>query len=93
LSIVFFIYGKYNSSVLNFFLFSMVYSIYLLNTFIYIIIVIVFVDIFFIPYPLSNLPTATFWPQHSPTLGHRTFTRPRASPPVDGRLCHPLLHM
>jgi hypothetical protein len=26
-------------------------------------------------------------------LGHRTFTRPRVSPVVDGRLGYPLLHM
>jgi hypothetical protein len=51
-----------------------------------------------IPYPLSLplLPsplTPTSWPWHSPILGHRTFIGPRASPPIDGRLGHPLLHM
>ena len=30
---------------------------------------------------------------NSTTLGHRAFTRPRASPPIDGQLGHPLLHM
>ena len=51
-----------------------------------------------IPYPL--LPPPAPQPTHSrllalasPILGHRTFPRPRASPPIDGRLGHPLLHM
>jgi hypothetical protein len=30
---------------------------------------------------------------HSPTLGHRAFTRPRASPLIDVLQGHPLLHM
>jgi hypothetical protein len=42
---------------------------------------------------LPNLPTPASWPRHSPILGHRTFTGPRASPPIDDRLGHPLLHM
>jgi hypothetical protein len=51
-----------------------------------------------IPYPLSpplalNPPTLTSWPWHSPIMRHRTFTRPRASPPIDGQLVHLLLHM
>jgi hypothetical protein len=51
-----------------------------------------------IPYPLllpllCNPPTPTSWPRHSPILGHRTFTGPRASPPIDDWLGHPLLHM
>ena len=48
-----------------------------------------------IPSPnlISNPPTPAFWPWHSPVLGHRTFTGPRASPPIDDRLGHPLLHM
>jgi hypothetical protein len=33
------------------------------------------------------------WALHSPILGHRTFTGPRASPPIDDQLGHPLLHM
>jgi hypothetical protein len=45
------------------------------------------------PPPLPNPPTPTFWPWNYPTLGHRTFTRPRASPPIDGQLGHPLLRM
>ena len=50
------------------------------------------------PYPfplplLTNLPTPTSWPWHSPILGHRIFARPRASPPNDGLLGHLLLHM
>ena len=36
------------------------------------------------PLPLlPNPPTPTSWPWHSPILGHRTFTGPRASPPID----------
>jgi hypothetical protein len=48
-----------------------------------------------IPSPalLSNPPTPTSWPWHSPVLGHIIFTRPRASPPNNGRLGHLLLHM
>jgi hypothetical protein len=49
-----------------------------------------------IPYTLpllSNPPTPSFWPWHSPILGHMIFTGPRASSPIDGRLGHPLLHM
>ena len=42
---------------------------------------------------LPNPPTPTSWPWHSPVLGHMIFTRPRASPPIDGQLGHPLLHM
>jgi hypothetical protein len=51
-----------------------------------------------IPYPLPSSsapqsPTPASWAWHSPILGHRTFTGPRASPPIDDRLGHPLLHM
>ena len=42
---------------------------------------------------LPNLSTPTSWPWHSSVLGHIIFTRPRASPPIEGRLGHPLLHM
>jgi hypothetical protein len=47
-----------------------------------------------IPYsPPPNPSTPASWPWHSPILGHRTLIRPRASPPVDDQLGHPLLHM
>jgi hypothetical protein len=48
-----------------------------------------------IPSPslLPNPSISLSWPWHSPVLGHMIFTRPRASPPIDGRLGHPLLHM
>jgi hypothetical protein len=51
-----------------------------------------------IPYPLPPLPVpqpthSHSWSWHSPILGHRTFTGPRASPPIDDRLVHPLLHI
>ena len=49
-----------------------------------------------IPYPLPLLtipPTPASWPWHSPILGHRAATVPRAFPPIDGQLGHPLLHM
>jgi hypothetical protein len=48
---------------------------------------------------LSNLSTPASWPWHfpvlwhSPVLGHIIITKPRASPPIDGQLSHPLLHM
>jgi hypothetical protein len=46
------------------------------------------------PLPLlTNPPIPTFWPCHCPILGHRTFTGPRASLPIDDQLGHPLLHM
>ena len=40
-----------------------------------------------------NPPTPVSWPWHSPIMRHIIFIRPRASPPIDGRLSHPLLHM
>ena len=47
-----------------------------------------------IPPPLfTNPPTSASLPRHSPTLGHRTFTGPRASPPNDVQQGHLLLHM
>jgi hypothetical protein len=45
------------------------------------------------PALLPNPPTPAFWPWHSPVLGHMIFARPRASPPIDDRLGHPLLPM
>jgi hypothetical protein len=49
------------------------------------------------PYPppalLPNPPTPASWPWHSLVLGHMIYARPRASPPSDGLLGHPLLHM
>jgi hypothetical protein len=42
---------------------------------------------------LTNPPTPASWPWHSPTLGHRAFTGPRASPAINDWLSHPLLHM
>ena len=47
-----------------------------------------------IPLPLlTNPPTPASLSWHSPTLGHRAFTRPRASPLIDVPQGHPLLHM
>jgi hypothetical protein len=48
------------------------------------------------PFPLpllTNPPIPTSWPWHSPTLGHRVVTGPRASPTIDDQLGHPLLHI
>jgi hypothetical protein len=45
------------------------------------------------PALLPNPPTSASWPWHSPVLEHMIFTRSRASPPNDGRLGQPLLHM
>ena len=42
---------------------------------------------------LTNVPTTPFWLWHSPTIGHRAFTGPRASPPIDVKQGHPRLHM
>jgi hypothetical protein len=44
------------------------------------------------PALLPNPPTPTSWPWHSPVLGHMIFAKLRASPPIDSRLGHPLLH-
>jgi hypothetical protein len=51
-----------------------------------------------IPYPVppSTAPQPTIpasWPWHSPILGLRSFTGPRASPSIDVQLGHHLLHM
>ena len=51
-----------------------------------------------IPYPLplppAPQPTQSHsWSWHSPILGHRNFTGPKTSPPIDDRLGHPLLHI
>jgi hypothetical protein len=46
-----------------------------------------------LPALLPNPPTPASWPWHSPLLGQIIFPRPRASPLIDGRLGHPLLHM
>jgi hypothetical protein len=46
-----------------------------------------------LPTLLPNPPTPASWPWCSPVLGHMIFTRPRASPSIDGRLGYPVLHM
>ena len=51
-----------------------------------------------IPYPLPPLPApqpthSHSWSWHSPILEHRAFTGLRASPSINDRLGHPLLHM
>jgi hypothetical protein len=56
-------------------------------------------DIFFLyisnalPQTPYTLPPALLSNWYSPVLGHMIFTRPTASPPNDGQLAHPLLHM
>ena len=46
-----------------------------------------------LPPPVPQPTYSHSWSWHSPILGHRTFTGPRASPPIDDRLGHPLLHI
>jgi hypothetical protein len=46
-----------------------------------------FMRVFPHPPTHSHLP-----PTHSSTVGHQTFTGPRASSPIDARQSHPLLH-
>jgi hypothetical protein len=47
-----------------------------------------------LPPPPAPQPTHSHsLPRHSPILGHRTFTEPRASPPIDDQLDHHILHM
>jgi hypothetical protein len=38
----------------------------------------------------THLPTPALLPWHSITLGHRAYTGPRASPPTDEKIGHPL---
>jgi hypothetical protein len=45
------------------------------------------------PALLPNPSTPASWPWYFPVLGHLFFARPRTSPPSDGQLGHPLLHM
>jgi hypothetical protein len=45
------------------------------------------------PPPAPQLTHTHSQSWHYPILGHRTFTRPRASPPMDDRLGHPLLYI
>jgi hypothetical protein len=45
------------------------------------------------PSPAHQPTHSHFWPWHSPTLGHAAFIWPKASPPIDVWLGHPLLHM
>ena len=42
---------------------------------------------------LPHIPTPTSPPWHFPILEHWAFTGLRASPSIDARLGHPLLHM
>jgi hypothetical protein len=51
-----------------------------------------------IPYALHIPPApqpnhSHSWSWHSPILGHRAFTGPRASPPIADQLGHPLLQI
>jgi hypothetical protein len=41
----------------------------------------------------THLPTPISLPLHSPSLGHKAFTEPRASPPIDALQGHPLLYI
>jgi hypothetical protein len=41
----------------------------------------------------THPPIPVFLPQHSPTLGHRTSSGPRAAPPTNAQQGHPLTHM
>ena len=42
---------------------------------------------------ITNPPTPSFWPWHSPRLGLKVLIGPRASPPIDDLAGHTLLHM
>jgi hypothetical protein len=79
-----------------------------LFSFLYILLSIFFIHISnVIPYPSfssenhlsltpSTVPQSTHshsWYWHSLIRGHKTFTGPRASPPIDDQLGHPLLHI
>jgi hypothetical protein len=45
------------------------------------------------PTLLPNPPTPASWPWHFSVLKHMNLAIPRASPHIDDRLGHPLLHM
>ena len=77
----------------NFLCFWIFFHFLLGTSFIYISNALLKVPYTLPPALLPNPPTPTSWPWHSPVLGHIVFTRPRASPPIDGQLGHPLLHM
>ena len=47
----------------------------------------------YLPYPAPQPTHSSFQALTFPVLGHIMFTRPRDSPPIDGQLGHPLLHM
>jgi hypothetical protein len=46
-----------------------------------------------LPPPASQPTHSHSWSWHSPIMGHRIFTGLKASPPIDDRLGHPLLHI
>jgi hypothetical protein len=48
---------------------------------------------YLLPLPSAHQPTPSSWPWHSSILGHRTFTGPKVSSPIDDWLGYPLLHM
>ena len=45
------------------------------------------------PYPAPQPTHSCFLALAFPCTGHMIFAIPRAFPPIDGRLGHPLLHM
>jgi hypothetical protein len=74
--------GKAQFSSLFFILLLDIFFIYISNN--------IFFPVFpsenHLSYPLLlliNPPTPASWPWYSPILGHRTFTGPMASPPID----------
>ena len=77
-----------SNSLLFIFLLDIFFTFHMLSSFL--------VSLPKIPIPshlllLTNPHTPASWPWHSPILGYRTFTGPRASPPIDDQLGHPLL--
>jgi hypothetical protein len=78
----------------------LIFFIFLLDIlFIYILVLSPFLvsplkTLYPIPLPLfTNPPSPTSLSWHSPTLGHRAFSGPCASPPIDVQQGHPLLQM
>jgi hypothetical protein len=46
-----------------------------------------------LPLLTPHPPIPASWHWHSPTLGHRTYTEPRPSPPIDDGQGYPLSHI
>jgi hypothetical protein len=99
-SFLFFSFLFFSFLFFSFLLFFLFFLSFFLSSY-YILLHIFFIYISYIsPNPLYSTPTLlpkpptpSSWPWNSPVLGHIVLAILRASPHIDGRLGHPLLHM